>query len=579
MKKLLIALFALLQFATTRAQFLCANDRFLEQLKANNVHSFDSILQANRLKWQHFRQLQNLAKEIIIGSDTVYEIPVVVHVMHTGGAVGTANNPSDASIVALINYLNQTWAASWPDYDAVSKGGTKFPFVFKLAKRDADCNTTSGINRVNASSLPGYTTYGVCPFGVYPGPSDRALKSLSIWPTYDYFNIWLVTQIEKGGAGGYCPWPWFTGSDLLDGAVVLSAYATPTSGVYDYALPHELGHGFGLYHTFQNGCHDPSDCLTMGDEVCDTEPHDYVDSRCTEGLTNPCTASTYAGVEHNFMNYTDCPRRFTPEQRTRTIFTMNEFRRGLVNSLGATAPVAGFAAPKTACLPAISFPASTQDVGPRSIMIGSMKTSSGGYNGDGNKAYLDRTCIQEAVALVGGVTYPIAVTTAGAVQSVSVWIDYNDDGVFQSTELIFSDRGTLSYEVHTGSFKVPATAVLNKNLRLRVKADNGTISGACDDVSEGQTEDYTAIISKAAQISEDDSKPVLTFSPNPAASHLHIEASGPVSSAIYGMDGRLIKDLAQTRDADISEIPAGIYLITAKQDQQVVSMEKLVIIR
>ena len=41
-----------------------------------------------------------------------YTIPVVVHVIHTGGAVGTIYNPSDANIQNAINYLNQVYNGS-----------------------------------------------------------------------------------------------------------------------------------------------------------------------------------------------------------------------------------------------------------------------------------------------------------------------------------------------------------------------------------------------------------------------------------------------------------------------------------
>ena len=36
-------------------------------------------------------------------------------------------------------------------------------------------------------------------------------------------------------------------------------------------LVHEMGHYFGLYHTFEGGCSN-SDCTLSGDKVCDTPP-------------------------------------------------------------------------------------------------------------------------------------------------------------------------------------------------------------------------------------------------------------------------------------------------------------------
>src|SRR5262245_37788239 len=53
----------------------------------------------------------------------LYTIPVVVHVMHTGGAIGTIYNPTDAQITGAINYLNQVYAGTYPGMTAPSPGG------------------------------------------------------------------------------------------------------------------------------------------------------------------------------------------------------------------------------------------------------------------------------------------------------------------------------------------------------------------------------------------------------------------------------------------------------------------------
>ncbi|MGC4056695.1 MAG: M43 family zinc metalloprotease [Chitinophagaceae bacterium] len=521
--------------------------------------------------------MQELSKMVVTGTDTSYEIPVVVHVMHTGGAIGTIYNPTDAAIIKMIDYLNKTWAATWPDYYDVAHGGTKFPFVFKLAKRGPDCTSSTGINRVNASVLSGYTTYGVCPFETEPGPTDAELKTLSLWPPQDYFNIWLVNDIENGGAGGYCPWPWFADGALIDGAVVLAEYTLPVSGsTYYQALPHEIGHGFGLYHTFQDGCHAPSACLSAGDELCDTEPHDFIDMSCYAGKINTCTGVTYAGVEYNFMNYTSCPEKFTPDQRLRTISTMRGYRWGLVNSMGGTAPDPAFVAPKTACVPAITVPSNTENAGPCNIAVGTMNTSSGGYNTDG-ASYLDRTCIQQAFTLDGGKTYTIDISTRNTAQTVAAWIDYNNDGIFQTTEKIFSHTGFSSDETHSGSFKIPSGVTYATNLRMRVKGDVGVISDACLNVNVGQTEDYTVYINKPASINEFAANSSFRLMPNPAAASVRIEGGEADNYTIRSLDGRVVMDLKQQRIADISALAPGLYMVWAEQDGICVAVEKLVV--
>ena len=43
-----------------------------------------------------------------------YTIPVVVHVINTGGAIGTIYNPTDAQILGAIAYLNAVYNGTEP---------------------------------------------------------------------------------------------------------------------------------------------------------------------------------------------------------------------------------------------------------------------------------------------------------------------------------------------------------------------------------------------------------------------------------------------------------------------------------
>ncbi len=67
--------------------------------------------------------------------ETVSEIPVVIHVMHTGGLEGSQYNPADAQLTGMIDYLNQSFQATWAAYSAPGSGGTRVPFRFVLAQR------------------------------------------------------------------------------------------------------------------------------------------------------------------------------------------------------------------------------------------------------------------------------------------------------------------------------------------------------------------------------------------------------------------------------------------------------------
>lgn len=82
---------------------------------------------------------------------------------------------------------------------------------------------------------------------------------------------------------------------------------------------HEVGHWFGLYHTFQGGCDD-------GDEVLDTpaelapveyEGRERSKQACERGNRDTCPVQPGFDPVHNFMTYSTCLDAFTPAQISR----------------------------------------------------------------------------------------------------------------------------------------------------------------------------------------------------------------------------------------------------------------------
>jgi hypothetical protein len=105
-------------------------------------------------------------------------------------------------------------------------------------------------------------------------------------------------------------------------------------------LPHEVGHGFFLYHTFNGdggnvSCPIDTDCLIDGDRVCDTPPHKQGDC----GTTNPCsTTGVWDNSRYNFMSYCPLVNRFTQGQKDRIRATaIVAPRASLLTSLGCGA--------------------------------------------------------------------------------------------------------------------------------------------------------------------------------------------------------------------------------------------------
>jgi hypothetical protein len=586
-KRYVLAGLLLLGSLASRAQ-QCGSDLVhQQQLRSNPAYA--AGFSRSTQQWQQHQAALKASKRIITGSDTTYEVPVVFHILHSGEAEGTYFNPSAGAIDSLVDYLNKSWAATWPMFPGPGAGGVRMPLQFKLAQRDPDCNPTTGIVRVDASVLPNYTMYGVNLDNTTPAPSDSAVKSLSKWPSGDYYNIWIVNYIDGPSGATAAAYAYYPFPTNLDGTVIAVGYVypLPSIGTYYVALPHELGHAYYLMHTFEGDmggtmCPADTDCSMDGDGVCDTEPHIRMNGTCPSG-TNACTGLPYNNIQYNIMNYSSCGDRFTPMQRERVIMAMENMRTGLSTSLGATAPDPAFVAPKAACKPGIDFSDNQKNAGPNEVLFADITASSYGYASDNYAAYMDRTCLQQA-HLIKGKTYPISVTTFSMemdIQNVRVWIDYNNNGVFEMSELVFSHNGTTYYESHDGSVKVPATGVVvDKPLRMRVLADvDGAPFTPCDNLQFGQAEDYTVIISSdPTAIADPAARYNIEVAPNPATNTVSVQAAYPVNVAVCGMDGRVLLQQSNHTAINVGGLADGLYIlrITDAADGRLIKNEKLV---
>ena len=117
---------------------------------------------------------------------------------------------------------------------------------------------------------------------------------------------------------------------------------------------------------------------------------------------------------------------------------------------------------------------------------------------DGKVGYEDFTCSGK-IQLTEGRSYPLSITTGPTNrQDTRVWLDLNNDGTFNATtELIFE---ALNQSNPTGTYTIPATAVKNQPLRLRVSSDYvGANFDPCTNLSFGQAEDYTVTVLPSTQ--------------------------------------------------------------------------------
>ncbi|MEP6675968.1 MAG: GEVED domain-containing protein [Ferruginibacter sp.] len=110
--------------------------------------------------------------------------------------------------------------------------------------------------------------------------------------------------------------------------------------------------------------------------------------------------------------------------------------------------------------------------------------------------YVDYYNTVAAVTLGTGVTYPMSVTVGpGGTEYVGVWIDYNQNGVFDASE--FTALGSANGATVNGSITIPGGALAgNTKMRVRVRFNTANVgTDACTTYAYGETEDYKVTIS------------------------------------------------------------------------------------
>jgi hypothetical protein len=271
---------------------------------------------------------------------TNYTIPVIVHVIHSGGAIGVGDNVSQAQVQDQINILNADYAGTGLNYTQCPVAfqpvlaNTNIQWCLAVSDPTGGVLAQPGIDRVPATSIPGASPV---PGGGYTTTFiDGTIKPATIWNPTKYCNIWIL-QLQSGLLG-YATFPAGTslagigggGTATTDGVVVGHNYfgsvgSASASAPYNLGrtASHELGHWLGLRHVWGDG-----NCLT--DYCNDTPWAKQSNFGCppVPAYVNRCGAGQSPNGEMvmNFMDYTDdpCMYMFTLDQRTRMQTAMSQ---------------------------------------------------------------------------------------------------------------------------------------------------------------------------------------------------------------------------------------------------------------
>ncbi|MBP7809996.1 MAG: T9SS type A sorting domain-containing protein [Bacteroidia bacterium] len=311
------------------------------------------------------------AKQGVNNTQAVYTIPVIIHVIHGGQAVGTFPNLAQGQLNSQITVLNNDFAGvgqnignypgtafttyathtliSSASKDALARikiANTGVTFCLALQDTLGNILTEPGIHRVNYNTLPALTgtftsknpanaAYNTP--GRLQGFINGYIKPNTIWNVRKYMNIWVTDQNASVGLLGYATFPPLSGLIGIPGGVGTAtsdgfwswSAAFGSSTIFPggtYAAPydkgrtctHEIGHWVGLRHIWGDGT-----CAT--DYCNDTPPaagpnfgapaYPVTPGSCA----GPPSNSPNGEMAMNFMDYTDdlAMYMFTEDQRTR----------------------------------------------------------------------------------------------------------------------------------------------------------------------------------------------------------------------------------------------------------------------
>lgn len=288
----------------------------------------------------------------------VYNIPVIIHVVHDGDALGTGENITDAQALSQIQVMNEDYRrlAGTPGGVNSTGAAVDVEINFCIAQQDESGNPTTGVVR-----------HVITPYSNNQTPSNtgdweirsdvETMKTNTQWDPTMYLNMWTIrpggnalddnVNPGLGGLLGYAQFP--SNSGLI--GLSASGGAANTDGVvaafdsmgtlaeddgtfmlnptYNLGrtMTHEVGHWLGLRHIWG----DNSNCVggsTAGDFCADTPDSNQPNYSCV--TVDNCVSDGLGNDQvQNYMDYTPdaCMDTFTQNQKDRIVAVMQSSPR------------------------------------------------------------------------------------------------------------------------------------------------------------------------------------------------------------------------------------------------------------
>jgi PKD repeat protein len=405
-------------------------------------------------EYQAFLQNMNsAAKTASLAPDYTFTVPVVFHVLHLGEAPGTGSNINDQLCIDALAQVNRDFSRQGNDtntidalFDPLYKNSHMH---FALAQKDPNGNCTNGIvHHFNPKTNWDQSDVFNYQYSTYAAGN---------WSPAKYLNIYIVKNIIGSSIGIIVGYTYLPGTSPVDPADAIVYRNDFLSGLDARSLSHEIGHWFGLSHTFGSTNEPGSEC--SNDDIGDTPKTTGFFSICPKAanysfvpsVTNPSDGSDIVRVKLG-----------ATMTNSTTINTLSGYFKRPLSSLTGTVP--------------------TTATDSSNVIASGV---AGGYSD---------------FSLVYGNDFTAGTTNILSVQStaspsvanyVAVYCDYNKDGDFlDGNETLFnSGAGFFGNQTFSVSTVIPAG--LKGPSRMRVITSDSPITSALFTPTSGEIEDYT----------------------------------------------------------------------------------------
>jgi hypothetical protein len=202
-------------------------------------------------------------------------------------------------------------------------------------------------------------------------------------------------------------------------------------------------------------------------------------------------------------------------------------------------------------------------------------------------AYFDYSC-SDSTNLIQGNTYEfIAHTGQTYEECIRMWLDFNNDGAYDTTEIIFADSAMVF--THSGYVTIQQAGLLNTPLRLRVASDYSIYPpvNACLDVQWGNYRDFTVYLEGPDAISETVARNSLSVFPNPFTDQAQIKFEndlkdiGNCTLKIYDVIGSFVKEETFINSGSMiinrDQLSAGLFYFCLYNEEKILGTGKFII--